>query len=672
MTAGLQGLLALAALTGLLAGIPAVLVAVGADPLTVRLPTPDRVRQLLTSPDDGTRLIAVLRVVAWAGWGGLAISTVVETVATIAGWTVRPLRGLAAVQRPAAYLVAAVAAALTVPAAAPAAAPAAHTAAAGLPHPTPGFAGLGGDPHPSTAGGPPSAGATALAAATGAAASAGPPGRDAGPAPDPAAAGAGAGQPAHRLPTVRVGRYDSLWRIAERHLGGGRRWPEIHRLNIGRRQPDGQALTDPDLVEEGWTLLLPSDAVDADRPAAGDSRRREVVVVRPGDTLSGIAERRLGDAGDWPAIFAANTGRPQPDSSTLTDPDLIRPGWQLTLPTSASTRPGSPPGRSAAPVYEVVPGDRLGMIAERFLGHSSRHNEIAALNPALIRDDTGAGGPDHIEPGWRLILPADAHDAGPRPHAAGRVRLPPARRSSKSDRPADGPATPPAPRPPAPPPTGEPTAEPSPGGATPTPSPRTPAAAPAQPAPSGTGSPANADRARPDGGAELPGGWVSIPLAAAIAAAGGMVWLRRRHRYVPGPTARPVHDDPDLRPLPPAVAVLRRSVREQAPHLLDESAPPQPTVAEYAANGEPPDLPPIGPSGPDLAGLTGLIPAGGLGLAGPGAAPAARGLLVATLSSGGPADPDARGQVLIPAGTLMTLLGAETAQTAAQIGPSPR
>jgi nucleoid-associated protein YgaU/DNA-binding SARP family transcriptional activator len=661
-----RGLLALAALAGLLAGIPAVLLAVGADPRTVRLPTLERVRQLLTSPDDGTLLITVLRVIGWAGWAGFAVSVVVETVAAVAGWTVPVLRSLAGVQRPAAYLVAAVAAALAVPAAATASAPAAHAAptATALPDPSPGPHSHS-DAQPST--GTPPKGTTGLAAPTGPAAWAGPPGHTTGPAPDRA----GEDTPAHRLPTVRVGRYDSLWRIAERHLGDGRRWPEIYRLNTGRRQPGGHTLTDPDHVEEGWTLLLPPDAVDAGPPAHGDSRPGEVVVVQPGDTLSGIAECHLGHAGDWPAIFAANTGLRQADGGELSDPDLIRSGWQLTVPAEGSTRAGSPVGRSAEhPVYEVVGGDRLGTIAERFLGDRSHYQEIAALNRALIRDDTGPSGPDHIEPGWRLILPGDAHDAGPRRYAAGRVSLAPAPPVKPGRRP-DTRTRPTAPRPPAPTPpaTSGPTA-PAPSGTTPTTGPSAPAGAPAQPAPSSTGSPANEeDRARPHDGVELPGGWVSIPLAAAIAAAGGMVWLRRRHRYAPGPVARPVHDDPDLRPLPPAVAVLRGRLREQAPQLLDASAKPQqPTVAEYAASGEPPVLPPVGPSGLDLAGLTGLIPAAGLGLAGPGAEPAARGLLVATLSSGGPADPDARGQVLIPAGTLTTLLGSE----AAQIGPIPR
>ena len=52
-----------------------------------------------------------------------------------------------------------------------------------------------------------------------------------------------------------------------------------------------------------------------------------------------------------------------------------------------------------------------------------------------------------------------------------------------------------------------------------------------------------------------------VPLRNAAAA---MVWLRRRHRYVPGTLAGPVLDDADLQPLPPAVTLLRRGVRRAA------------------------------------------------------------------------------------------------------------
>jgi hypothetical protein len=65
------------------------------------------------------------------------------------------------------------------------------------------------------------------------------------------------------------------------------------------------------------------------------------------------------------------------------------------------------------PVYEVRHDDWLGIIAERYLGDFDRYPDIQRLNPDLIED------PDHIEPGWRLILPADAYDHGARVHATG-------------------------------------------------------------------------------------------------------------------------------------------------------------------------------------------------------------------------------------------------------------
>ncbi|MEV0220725.1 BTAD domain-containing putative transcriptional regulator [Streptomyces sp. NPDC050704] len=56
----------------------------------------------------------------------------------------------------------------------------------------------------------------------------------------------------------RDGIHDSLWRIAERTLGDGSRWPQIYALNRGRPQPDGHALTNPNLIHPGWVLSLPT------------------------------------------------------------------------------------------------------------------------------------------------------------------------------------------------------------------------------------------------------------------------------------------------------------------------------------------------------------------------------------------------------------------------------
>jgi ABC-type amino acid transport substrate-binding protein len=52
---------------------------------------------------------------------------------------------------------------------------------------------------------------------------------------------------------------------------------------------------------------------------------QEIYVVKPGDTLSGIARDRLGRMMRWPEIWEANKGR-------IANPNLIEIGWELVLP----------------------------------------------------------------------------------------------------------------------------------------------------------------------------------------------------------------------------------------------------------------------------------------------------------------------------------------------------
>jgi nucleoid-associated protein YgaU len=47
--------------------------------------------------------------------------------------------------------------------------------------------------------------------------------------------------------------------------------------------------------------------------------------VKKGDSLSKIAKAHYGDAREWPRIFEANRDR-------IKNPDLIQPGWVLTIP----------------------------------------------------------------------------------------------------------------------------------------------------------------------------------------------------------------------------------------------------------------------------------------------------------------------------------------------------
>jgi hypothetical protein len=58
-----------------------------------------------------------------------------------------------------------------------------------------------------------------------------------------------------------VGRFhESLWEIAQKHLGDGRRYREVYELNSDRVQPDGSKLTIASLIRPGWILLMPKDA----------------------------------------------------------------------------------------------------------------------------------------------------------------------------------------------------------------------------------------------------------------------------------------------------------------------------------------------------------------------------------------------------------------------------
>ena len=55
-------------------------------------------------------------------------------------------------------------------------------------------------------------------------------------------------------------------------------------------------------------------------------------IVRPGDSLWSIAEKKLDDPYRWTAIWRLNQGREMPDGERLLRPGYIRPGWRLRLP----------------------------------------------------------------------------------------------------------------------------------------------------------------------------------------------------------------------------------------------------------------------------------------------------------------------------------------------------
>lgn len=121
----------------------------------------------------------------------------------------------------------------------------------------------------------------------------------------------------------------------------------------------------------------------------------------------------------------------------------------------------------------------------------------------------------------------------------------------------------------------------------------------------------------------LPGGSV-IPwaLAAAISATAALVWLQRRRRYLPGTTGN------DIAELPGPVLAAQH-------HTHD--APTGPAMTEWR------------------------LPGGGVGLVGSGAAAAGRGLIITALTTGSPAEPGERAEVIIDRRTLTGLIGDATA-----------
>lgn len=312
----LQGLGATILLLLLVIGFPTALIAIGAAPWAADL---DKLRTLLTSPDDGTLALVVFAVVAWVAWAVMAVSVVVEAVAQLRGLSAPSLPGLALPQRAAGQLVA-VAALLFV---------AAPTVVSGFPVP-PGQAAAASSVLEA-----PRLEVVAQAA----------------PVPPPPSTPVPTATTAKREQATvdyAVKRGDSLWKIADRLLGDGARYKEIVELNRGVL--NGR----PDFIVSGTVLKVPHDLAATDE----DGRTSEAYVVGTGDTLSEIAADELGDPTRYPEIFAASQSTVQPDGAHLVDPDLIRPGWEVTIPgtTPAVHDPVEPPDASTPPV-DVDPHD---------------------------------------------------------------------------------------------------------------------------------------------------------------------------------------------------------------------------------------------------------------------------------------------------------------------------
>ncbi|MBT2446062.1 LysM peptidoglycan-binding domain-containing protein [Streptomyces sp. ISL-43] len=302
----LQALVGLVVLAALVAGIPAVLLAVGYQPTEL-----SGGWDLLMRQDDGTLFLTVLTCIGWGAWALFAFSALVEVVALLRRQKAPRIRGLGGLQSLAGFLIGSIV--LIGPAAAANAATPPAVAASTL-H-------INASPGAGTQSTPTPVGSSAAAALT------------------------------HTVTSPT----ELAWDLSEQYLGDGKRWKDLAALN-----PSIPELVAGDqYLPQGAVLTLPADAhlaapaasptpppvseqqtppTSAGHTSAGPERPASVT-VEDDDTLWGIADR-VGDPEDWPALFEANRGKPLPGGGTFTDPNLIYPGQQLDLPQAAA--PSSP------------------------------------------------------------------------------------------------------------------------------------------------------------------------------------------------------------------------------------------------------------------------------------------------------------------------------------------
>lgn len=123
-----------------------------------------------------------------------------------------------------------------------------------------------------------------------------------------------------RLHTVAHG--DTLFKIAEKYYHDGYQFPAIWEANRER-------IPNPDRLRPRTVLLIP----DPDRARLTQTR---YYVVRPSDTLVGIARKLYLDSRKYLAIYRAN-------SHILTSPNDLRVGMMLVLPSRPTATVASSP-----------------------------------------------------------------------------------------------------------------------------------------------------------------------------------------------------------------------------------------------------------------------------------------------------------------------------------------
>ncbi|WP_338752172.1 LysM peptidoglycan-binding domain-containing protein [Janibacter alittae] len=290
----LLGLAACLVLLGILIGLPVALWNIGPSVLPQALPSWGQVWQSLTRADDGTLALRVIKALGWACWMVMAVLIAVEII-TRAGRPAGRRPSVPALRTPQSAVRALVGTSLLL-----------FTATSGV--------GMVQAALPTAQA---ASAAPASVAAPAVTTDASAPTRTASPDEHQRAQTPPVDTADTTSHTVRQG--ESLWSIAQDHLGEGIRYKEIRDLN---RDTLGE---DPGFLDPGTVLKI---------PVASAAENAHTVTVESGDTLWDIADSELGDASQYQVIAEAN--------DQISDPDVIEPGMTLTIPQASEATTDEP------------------------------------------------------------------------------------------------------------------------------------------------------------------------------------------------------------------------------------------------------------------------------------------------------------------------------------------
>ncbi len=179
----------------------------------------------------------------------------------------------------------------------------------------------------------------------------------------------------------RVRANDTLTSIARSQLGDASKYREIFDLNKGKPQPGGGSLTDPNLIQVGWVLQLPSEHMMTPQmhPAAGVEL---TTLVKPSTTTHAVTKAHPA-ASTHSAAKAPAATKARPAASTH---HTVRKASQATAVSGGSPQ---------AIARSIVPSGQFGCFSDIITRESGWN--VHATNPS-----SGAYGLPQSLPGSKM------------------------------------------------------------------------------------------------------------------------------------------------------------------------------------------------------------------------------------------------------------------------------